>query len=167
MYIAPHPLIRRPSRNAEIALSPPAPNLDPAVARDLLARAREARAYAYAPYSRFHVGAALLAADGRIFTGCNVENASYGLANCAERVAVGKAVSEGAREFLAIAVTGPDETLAAAPCGACRQVLYEFGPDMPLVMPSANADGYEVTTTGALLPGAFGPARLARSQGGG
>lgn len=150
------------------ALSPSSScSIDPAVARDLLARAREVRANAYAPYSRFYVGAALLAADGRIFTGCNVENASYGLANCAERVAIGKAVSDGAREFLAIAVTGPDDTLAAAPCGACRQVLYEFAPDMPLVMPSANADGYEVTTTDALLPGAFGPARLAQSRGGG
>jgi cytidine deaminase len=148
-------------------LSSSAPNLDPAVARDLLARAREVRANAYAPYSRFYVGAALLATDGRIFTGCNVENASYGLGNCAERVAIGKAVSEGVREFLAIAVTGPDDTLATAPCGACRQVLYEFGPDMPLVMPSGNADGYEVTTVDALLPGAFGPARLAQSRGGG
>ncbi len=148
-------------------MSSSAPNLDPAVARDLLARAREVRANAYAPYSRFYVGAALLATDGRIFTGCNVENASYGLGNCAERVAIGKAVSEGVREFLAIAVTGPDDTLATAPCGACRQVLYEFGPDMPLVMPSGNADGYEVTTVDALLPGAFGPARLAQSRGGG
>lgn len=142
------------------------PNLDPAAARDLLARAREVRANAYAPYSRFHVGAALLAADGRIFTGCNVENASYGLANCAERVAIGKAVSEGAREFVAIAVTGPEDVVPTAPCGACRQVLYEFGPEMPLIMPSSSADGYEVTTVDALLPGAFGPARLARSQGG-
>jgi cytidine deaminase len=147
-------------------VSPSAPTLDPAAARDLLARAREVRANAYAPYSRFHVGAALLAADGRVFTGCNVENASYGLANCAERVAIGKAVSEGVREFLAIAVTGPEEVTPCAPCGACRQVLYEFGPDMPLIMPSAGPDGYEVTSVSALLPGAFGPARLAESQGG-
>jgi cytidine deaminase len=146
-------------------LSPSAPPLDPAVARDLLDRARQARANAYAPYSRFHVGAALLAADGRVFTGCNVENASYGLANCAERVAIGKAVSEGAREFVAIAVTGPEDTLPTAPCGACRQVLYEFGPRMPLIMPSSSADGYEVTSVDALLPGAFGPERLAQSQG--
>ncbi|WP_420128395.1 cytidine deaminase [Longimicrobium sp.] len=140
-------------------------SIDPAVARDLLARAREVRANAYAPYSRFQVGAALLAADGRVFTGCNVENASYGLANCAERVAIGKAVSEGAREFAAIAVTGPRDAVPTAPCGACRQVLYEFGPDMPLVIPSDNADGYEVTSVAALLPGAFGPAALVAGQG--
>jgi cytidine deaminase len=113
------------------------------------------------------VGAALLAADGRIFTGCNVENASYGLANCAERVAIGKAVSEGAREFVAIAVTGPDDVKPTAPCGACRQVLYEFGPDLPLIMPSAGSEGYEMTSIGQLLPGAFGPAALAAARGDG
>lgn len=142
------------------------PSIDPAAARDLLARARQARANAYAPYSRFSVGAALLAADGRVFTGCNVENASYGLTNCAERVAIGTAVTEGAREFVAIAVTGPEDATACAPCGACRQVLYEFGPEMPLIMPSRNADGFEVMSMDALLPGAFGPARLAASRGG-
>ncbi len=139
--------------------------LDPTVARDLLARAREARANAYAPYSRFPVGAALLAADGRVFTGCNVENASFGLTNCAERVAIGKAVSEGAREFAAIAVVGPEDQAGCTPCGACRQVLSEFGPDMPVIMPSAGPDGFEATSTDALLPGAFGPARLAAGQG--
>ncbi|HEX2076394.1 MAG TPA: cytidine deaminase [Longimicrobium sp.] len=139
--------------------------LDPAAARDLLARAREARANAYAPYSRFPVGAALLAADGRVFTGCNVENASFGLTNCAERVAVGKAVSEGAREFVAIAVVGPEDQAACTPCGACRQVLSEFGPAMPVIMPSTGPDGYQATSTDALLPGAFGPARLAAGQG--
>ena len=147
-------------------MSSSAPPLDPAVARDLLARAREVRAHAYAPYSRFYVGAALLAADGRVFTGCNVENASYGLANCAERVAIGKAVSEGVREFLAIAVTGPEDLTPCAPCGACRQVLSEFGPQMPLIMPSAGPDGYEVASVSDLLPGAFGPARLAEGQAG-
>lgn len=145
-------------------MSSSASSIDPAVARDLLARAREARSHAYAPYSRFHVGAALLAADGRVFTGCNVENASYGLANCAERVAIGKAVSEGAREFAAIAVTGPDDVVPTAPCGACRQVLFEFGPRMPLIMPADNADGYQLTSVDALLPGAFGPAALAAGQ---
>jgi cytidine deaminase len=138
--------------------------LDPQTARGLLDRARDARANAYAPYSRFQVGAALLAADGRVFTGCNVENASYGLANCAERVAIGKAVSEGAREFTAIAVIGPEDVQPCAPCGACRQVLYEFGPDLPVIFPSAGGEGYQVQTMGELLPGAFGPARLAESQ---
>ena len=137
--------------------------IDPATARALLERAREARANAYAPYSRFQVGAALLADDGRVFTGCNVENASYGLANCAERVALGTAVAEGARSFVAIAVTGPEDATACAPCGACRQVLSEFGPDLPVIMPG-GADGYTVETMGSLLPGAFGPARLAESQ---
>ena len=138
--------------------------LDPATARDLLDRARQVRENAYAPYSRFPVGAALLATDGRVFTGCNVENASYGLANCAERVAIGKAVSEGAREFTAIAVIGPENAQPCAPCGACRQVLYEFGPDLPVVFPSVDASGYQVQPMGELLPGAFGPARLTESQ---
>lgn len=142
----------------------PSAGLDPATARDLLDRARQARQNAYAPYSRFPVGAALLTPDGRVFTGCNVENASYGLTNCAERVAIGKAVSEGAREFLAIAVTGPEDAVAAAPCGACRQVLSEFGPDLPVVMPSESDAGYVVESISGLLPGAFGPSRLAESQ---
>lgn len=90
-----------------------------------------ARDRAYAPYSNFHVGAALLAADGRIFTGCNVENISYGLTNCAERVAIGAAVAAGVREFLAVAVVA-ETGVPISPCGACRQVLAEFG--VPLVM---------------------------------
>lgn len=139
--------------------------LDPDLARDLLVRAREARAHAYAPYSRFPVGAALLAADGRVFTGCNVENASFGLTNCAERVAIGKAVSEGAHHFVAIAVTGPEDHAPCTPCGACRQVLSEFGPAMPVIIPSPGPEGYEETSTDALLPGAFGPAQLAAGQG--
>jgi homotetrameric cytidine deaminase len=101
----------------------PSPGIDAGRARALLAQAREARAHAYAPYSRFPVGAALMADDGRVFTGCNVENASYGLTNCAERVALGKAVSEGVRRFVAVAVVGPEDDAPCAPCGACRQVL--------------------------------------------
>jgi cytidine deaminase len=134
------------------------PALDPAAARALLDRAREARRNAYAPYSNFPVGAALLAADGRIFTGVNVENASYGLGNCAERVAVGKAVSEGARQFTAVAVIGPEDDVECSPCGACRQVLFEFGPDMVLVMP--HGDGVRTYAVRELLPGAFDAARL-------
>ncbi len=92
----------------------------------LVAAAWQAREAAYAPYSNFAVGAALLAKDGRIFMGCNVENISYGLTNCAERVAIGAAVAAGAREFLAVAVVA-DTGVPISPCGACRQVLAEFG----------------------------------------
>lgn len=95
----------------------------------LMKAADGARRRAYAPYSRFPVGAALLLRDGRIVTGCNVENASYGLAVCAERNAVFKAVSEGDRDFVAIAVTAR-EGRGAPPCGSCRQVLHEFAPDI-------------------------------------
>jgi cytidine deaminase len=99
-------------------------------ATELLVHATRARRAAHAPYSRFEVGAALLAEDGRIFTGCNVENASYGLSECAERVALFKAVSEGARAFTALAVAGP--RAGVTPCGACRQVLAEFAPDLKI-----------------------------------
>jgi cytidine deaminase len=146
-----------------LSAGPDAPRIDPTVARDLLARARAARANAYVPYSRFPVGAALLAADGRIFTGVNVENASYGLANCAERTAVFKAVSEGVKDFAAIAVTGPEDDVECPPCGACRQVLFEFGPEMVLVTPDGG--GFRAYTVGELLPGGFSPARLAAGGG--
>ena len=93
---------------------------------ELVASAWQARDMAYAPYSQFFVGAALLAADGRIFVGCNVENISYGLTNCAERVAIGVAVAAGVRKFAAVAVVA-DTGVPISPCGACRQVLAEFG----------------------------------------
>lgn len=108
----------------------------------------QARDNAYAPYSNFHVGAALLAADGRIFSGCNVENISYGLTNCAERVAMGAAVSAGVREFLAVAVVA-DTTVPISPCGACRQVLAEFGVPRILLV---NRTTREEFTLEALLP---------------
>jgi cytidine deaminase len=95
----------------------------------LMAEAERARHTAYAPYSRFAVGAALLTDDGRIFHGCNVENASYGLTTCAERTAVFSAVTAGVRRFAAIAVTAR-EGHGAPPCGACRQVLHEFAPEL-------------------------------------
>lgn len=100
---------------------------------DLLALARAARLNAVAPYSKFQVGAALLAADGCVFTGCNIENASYGLTMCAERVALFKALSEGARQFTAIAVVA-DTAAPTQPCGACRQVLWEFGGDLEVIL---------------------------------
>ena len=105
---------------------------------NLASAAIEASQRAYAPYSKFKVGAALLAEDGRVFTGCNVENASYGLTNCAERTAVFKAVSEGATRFKAIAIAGGVGDVAM-PCGACRQVLAEFSPEMEVL--SARAGG--------------------------
>ncbi len=135
------------------------PVLDPGTARTLLDLARDARRNAYAPYSEFPVGAALLARDGRVFIGVNVENVSYGLGNCAERVAVGRAVAEGAREFTAIAVVGPEDDVACSPCGACRQVMHEFAPEMVLVTP--DGAGWRADRITDLLPGAFVPARLA------
>jgi len=142
---------------------PPTP-LEPHAATALLARAREARTHAYAPYSRFPVGAALLTEDGEVFAGCNVENASFGLTICAERVALQKAVSEGRRRFRAIAVTGPEDDVPLAPCGACRQVLYEFGADLAVVMPSGTGGEPAVTSLRTLLPGAFESERLHRDH---
>ncbi len=124
----------------------------------LVAAAVAARGRAYAPYSGFSVGAALLARDGRVFTGCNVENASYGLTVCAERVALFKAVSEGAREFVALAVACGDAP--CSPCGACRQVLYEFAPDLTVILAEGEGRRWEKTTLSHLLPRGFGPADL-------
>ncbi len=120
---------------------------------ELVALAREARDKAYAPYSGFAVGAALQARSGRIYSGCNVENASYGLSICAERVAVFKAVCEGEKEFEALAVV--TETLAS-PCGACRQVLAEFGLDIQVIIADLG-EKRKVYTVGDLLPAAFTP----------
>ncbi len=126
----------------------------------LLQAALAARERAYAPYSGFAVGAALLTASGEIYCGCNVENASYGLSICAERVAVVSAVAAGQRDFVAIAVVTPTAG-PASPCGACRQTLAEFNPGMQVIL--ANLHGQRlVTTAGALLPGAFTGADLER-----
>lgn len=118
----------------------------------VLATARAARAHAYAPYSAFAVGAALVCDDGSMVVACNVENASYGLSICAERAAVFAAVAAGHRRFTTLAVAGPDGELTP-PCGACRQVLAEFGAELRVLY--TNADGFEETTVGALLPAAF------------
>lgn len=138
---------------------PPMPDLT-----KLRAAAREARLRAYAPYSHFTVGAAVETADGRRFTGANVENASYGLTICAERTAVFAAVLAGASPIAAVAVTGPDG-VTTPPCGACRQVLAEFGaPDVPLTYARADG-GWNDTTLGELLPAAFEPASLDAARG--
>ena len=105
---------------------------------DLVAVATEARGRAFAPYSEFRVGAALLAEDGTVFTGCNVESASYGLTICAERVALVKGISEGRTRFTAVAVVADTERLTP-PCGACRQLLWEFAPDATVTL--ANLTG--------------------------
>lgn len=104
-----------------------------------IAAAKAVRELAYAKESGFFVGAALVARDGRIFTGCNVENISYGLTMCAERVAVGKAVSEGVREFSAIAIVA-DTDRPVSPCGACRQVLAEFAPDLRILLATVKGE---------------------------
>jgi homotetrameric cytidine deaminase len=125
----------------------------------LRAAARDARSRAYAPYSKFAVGAALETPDGRRFTGANVENASYGLSICAERVAVFAAVLAGAHEIAAIAVAGPDG-VTTAPCGACRQVLAEFAaPEVPLSFVRADG-GWTETTLDELLPLSFAASAL-------
>ena len=129
--------------------------MTPQESHDLLTAARTAAAQAYCPYSCFTVGAALLAEDGRIFTGANVENASYGLTICAERAAVFTAVNAGVRRFRALAVAAGNSA-PATPCGACRQVLAEFCDNlMPVFCSTKAGDRVEQTTLGELLPEAF------------
>ncbi|MEM7144612.1 MAG: cytidine deaminase [Verrucomicrobiota bacterium] len=125
--------------------------------QQLLAAAARARQNAYAPYSNFKVGAALLTETGEIFTGCNVENASYGLSMCAERTAVFKAVAEGQRSFKAIAIS---LTSDGSPCGACRQVLHEFAPNLLILIGDDSGQLTSQTTLDALLPNPFGPNNL-------
>jgi cytidine deaminase len=129
------------------------PRLDDARLDELVIKAWEARLNAYAPYSQFHVGAALLSADGRIYTGANIENASLGLSMCAERVALGTAAAAGARSFAAIAIAASD-VLGVTPCGACRQVLSEFNADLPVLR--CKPDGsYAIMSLAGLVPSAF------------
>jgi cytidine deaminase len=140
-----HPIVTQPTR-------------PDAAFEDLIQAALAARARAYAPYSHFLVGAALLAEDGRVFTGTNVENATYGLTICAERTAVVKAVSEGVRQFKAIAIA-TDHDPPATPCGMCRQTLAEFALDLPIVL--VNVAGRRVQVhLNTLLPHAFRPSDL-------
>ncbi|MGF7046104.1 cytidine deaminase [Paenibacillus sp. DS2015] len=132
----------------------------------LLQEAMKARTKAYVPYSHFAVGAALVDADGQIHYGCNVENAAYGPSNCAERTALFRAIADGhqAGSFKALAVVG-DTDGPIAPCGVCRQVMIELcGPNMPVIMGNMKGDIRE-TTVKDLLPDAFGPSDLERTNG--
>lgn len=125
----------------------------------LLNEAKEAREKAYVPYSKFQVGAALLAKDGKVYQGCNIENAAYSMCNCAERTAIFKAVSEGVREFQAIAVVADTEG-PVSPCGACRQVMSELlQPETKVYLTNLNNNTSEWTVAD-LLPGAFSPEDL-------
>ena len=118
--------------------------------------AADARNSAHAPYSGFKVGAALLCNNGKIFTGCNIENAAYGSTVCAERVAVFKAISEGVRGFTAIAIAGGDLQNGAPPCGSCRQVLAEFADDsLTVLVVKDGGESFNEYTLGELLPSAF------------
>ncbi|MBB5180825.1 cytidine deaminase [Planomicrobium koreense] len=120
----------------------------------LIKEAITAREQAYVPYSKFKVGAALITKSGKVYHGCNIENAAYSMTNCAERTAMFKAVSEGDKDFAAIAVVA-DTKGAVSPCGACRQVIAEFcAPDMPVYLTNLQGDVQE-TTVSELLPGAF------------
>ncbi len=122
--------------------------------QQLIEAAKQARERAYVPCSKFKVGAALLTKDGKVYGGCNIENASYGLCNCAERTALFKAYSEGDHEYVMLAVVADTER-PVPPCGACRQVIVELcDPDMPVILANMKGDVQE-TTVKELLPGAF------------
>lgn len=127
--------------------------------QELVKLAIEARKNAYVPYSKFQVGAAILTSNGKVYTGCNIENASYGLTNCAERTAIFKAVSEGEHKIDVIAIAGDTEG-PISPCGACRQVISEFSDgNTKVILTNLNGDTEE-TTISKLLPGAFTPKDL-------
>jgi len=128
---------------------------------DLIAAAAEARQAAYVPYSRYPVGAAILTASGAVISGCNVENATYGATICGERTAAVKAVSQGERDFRAIAVVTSN---GASPCGICRQVLYEFGPAMTVILADDQGAVQWEGPLSDLLPLGFGPRKLAEGQ---
>ena len=132
--------------------------------KDLILAAIEARKNAYTPYSHFQVGAALLAEDGTVYRGCNVENAAYTPTNCAERTAFFKAVSEGRRSFRAIAIVAAPQgkpLQPTAPCGVCRQVMMEFcDPDSFRILMATSPEDYKIYTLRQLMPEGFGPADL-------
>jgi cytidine deaminase len=129
--------------------------------RELVKAAQNAKLTAYSPFSKFRVGAALLTNDGTIFTGCNIENSSYGLTICAERVAIFKAISSGASKFIAMAIVSDDPGFTP-PCGACRQVLLELAGDIDFVMMDSK-NRYKILRITTLLPFAFTEKNLKRS----
>lgn len=131
--------------------------LSPELQKQLVETAINARQWAYAPYSKYRVGAALLTTSGKVYDGVNIENAVYPLGLCAERVAIFKAVSEGEREFLAMAIATEN---AGMPCGSCRQVMAEFGLSMRVLIVDENGMIHLETTVDGLLPGAFTPKDL-------
>lgn len=137
--------------------------------RDLISHAVEARKNSYSPYSKYAVGAALLLKDGKVITGCNIENASYGISNCAERTAFYKAVSEGHTKFKAIAIVGSPKGRIidqyAFPCGACRQVMREFcSPEDFVVIVAKSETDYKVFALEELLPDSFGPDNVSSKE---
>jgi len=129
--------------------------------RDLAKAARDIKRYAFSPFSKFKVGAAILTEDGKIFSGCNIENSSYGLTICAERVAIFNAVSSGALKFTAIAIVSDDPDFTP-PCGACRQVLLELAGNIDFVMMDSK-NRYKIMKLTSLLPFAFTEKNLKRS----
>jgi cytidine deaminase len=132
--------------------------MGPMEPEELIRQAMQARERAYAPYSGFKVGAVVLGGTGRLYEGCNVENASYGASLCAERVALGQAISAGEEDIQAVAVVADTEGICS-PCGICRQVLIEFGPNIDVVMANMRGD-YKIVRSEDLMPYAFGPKML-------
>lgn len=127
---------------------------------ELVRKAKEARKKAYSPYSRVRIGAAVMTRTGKVYSGCNIENSSYGLSNCAERTAIFKAVSEGERDIVAIAIVGESDDYTR-PCGACRQVMVQFNPEMKVIR--RGTDGFASDTTAReLLPHSFNPKGLSK-----
>ena len=142
--------------------------MDKKLAQEMIDLAIEQLKYSYTPYSGFKVGAALMTKSGKLYTGCNIENAAYTPTNCAERTAFFKAVSEGERDFRAICIVGGKDgvlTEYAAPCGVCRQVMMEFcNPDTFQIILATGKEQYEVFTLRGLLPLGFGPDNLAEKR---
>ncbi|XP_014900597.1 cytidine deaminase-like isoform X4 [Poecilia latipinna] len=138
-------------------------HLSPEEVNELINQSHKAKEHSYSPYSKFRVGAAVKTRDGRVFTGCNVENACYNLGVCAERNVIAKAVSEGYKDFIAIAIASDMETEFISPCGACRQVMREFGCNWDVYLTKTDKS-YEKMTVDELLPRSFGPDDLSKEK---